>query len=134
MSTTPVHQNQREVELGNQELGTYSPIKQPVSEGIANSKSTIQPAGKKECCDYVVPREKAPGCWQKLTPCQRKLICCGGVTAVGGSVTLALWCEGVLSGGASIGAGLGAAAACCLIPLSIVGILVCIKKWKDRND
>jgi len=63
-----------------------TPSKKPAPIGIASAPTTIKPAEKKECCERAVDSltndgKRCCGCWQKLSPCQKKLVCCGGVAA-----------------------------------------------------
>lgn len=79
---------------------------------IAKSKSTITPVPKKDCCDYIVPPERQPSCWQKLTPCQKTTICCGSVVAGGGGIVGTLVGTGTVSA-AGGGTALIVIGACC---------------------
>jgi len=97
MSTSPVQQTRvdiRDIELGESIVPTNSIHREPFNE---THQSTIQPAPRKECCDYIVPREKQPNCWQKLSPCQKTVICCGGIATVEGGVIATLAATGVFS-------------------------------------
>jgi len=100
--------------------------------GIAATKSTIAPAPKKDCCDYIVPPENQPNCWQKLTPCQKTTICCGGVVVAGGGTIGALIGTGTIS---ASGGGLVAIiiiGVCCSIKLA-VGAACCYVKFSSQD-
>ncbi|CCB87804.1 hypothetical protein [Simkania negevensis] len=100
--------------------------------GIADTKSTITPAPKKDCCDYIVPPEKQPNCWQGLTPCQKTTICCGGVVVAGGGTLGALIGTGTIS---ASGGGLVAIiviGVCCSIKLA-VGTAWCYAKFSSQD-
>ena len=101
--------------------------------GLADTRTTLQSMQKKDCCDYIVPPEKQPNCWQKLTPCQKTTICCGSVVAVGGGTIGTLIGTGVVS---SSGGGLIAViviGVCCSIKLAIGGVF-CYKKFSSQNE
>ena len=102
--------------------------------GIADTKSTIAPAPKKDCCDYIIPPEKQPNCFQKLTPCQKTAICCGGVAVAGGGTIGVLLGTGTipLSGAALIV--VVAIGACCSVKL-VAGGALCYKFFsKNKSD
>jgi len=133
MSTELIHQVRVSPEIDSRMIDmSHNGVVTP--GGLSDTKTTLQSLQKKDCCDYVVPQEKQPNCWKKLSPCQKKLICCGGILALGGGIGGALYGTGTLSGIGSIGAG-GAALACCLVPFAIIGVIVCYKCCKgDENN
>jgi len=130
-----IHQNHQGIVEGSNQFVLASKTAAPM--GIAESKDTMTPAPRKDCCssavDYVVPPEKQPSCWKNLTPCQKTAICCGSVFTVGGGTIGTLIGTGVVS---SSGGGLIAViviGVCCSIKLAIGGIY-CYKKFSDQNN
>ena len=104
-----------------------------VPNGISDTKTTIQSAPNRDCCD-IVPQEKAPGCWKKMTPCQRKLVCCGGVAATGGAIGGTLYGTGALSALGSLGAVGVVIGICCTIKLAFCGFVCYAKCCKNGKE
>jgi len=133
MSTSPVQQTHidiRDIELCESTVQIHSINREPFNE---THQSTIQPVARRECCDYIVPREKQPNCWQKLTPCQKTVICCGGIATIEGGVIGTLAATGVFSSiGISVTAGV-LIGICCAIKLTVGGLWCYAKCCHKQN-
>ena len=130
LNQIPHHHDERHAEKSDSPRSSGE-VSIPI--GIADSKSTIAPAPKEDCCDYIVPPEKQPNCCRKLTPCQKTAICCGGVAVAGGGTLGALIGTGTLS---ATGGGLIAiivVGACCSIKLVLGGIW-CYAKFSSQDE
>jgi len=102
---------------------SQTPPQKPAPVGIASTTTSIKPAERKECCERAVDSltndgARCCGCWQKLSPCQKKLICWGGVVAGLGGLGGILYATGAAVAIGPIG---GVVLVCCGAKLFIGG-------------